>query len=104
VTVRLSEQILRAIDAWGVEQQEPVPSRSEAIRQLVEVALGSLERRNIARDKAAGMAARTVDSLADQLAPVKDRAERKRRLIKGPTELRNQRGPKSKRKKVVRSL
>jgi hypothetical protein len=38
------------------------------------------------------MAGRAVDQLGDQTATVEERAQRKRRLIKGPREFRDVRG------------
>jgi hypothetical protein len=42
--------------------------------------------------KAAEMASREIDRLADQAATSKEQAQRKRRLIKGPREFRDMRG------------
>ena len=42
--------------------------------------------------KAAKMAGREIDRLADQAATSEERAKRKRRLIKGPREFRDLRG------------
>jgi hypothetical protein len=42
--------------------------------------------------KAAEMAGREIDRLGDQTATREERAQRKRRLIKGPREFRNVRG------------
>jgi hypothetical protein len=50
--------------------------------------------------KAADMAGREIDRLGDQAASSEERAQRKRRLIKGPREFRDLRGdlPKNGRK------
>jgi hypothetical protein len=96
--IRLSARLRDQIDTWA-SRQEDQPGRSEAIRRLVEIALGSAERANVARDKAASMAARTVDALSDQSAPPEVQSERKRRLVKGPKELRDLQGAKGKRKR-----
>jgi hypothetical protein len=42
--------------------------------------------------KAAEMASREIDRLADQAATSEEQAQRKRRLIKGPREFRDMRG------------
>jgi hypothetical protein len=42
--------------------------------------------------KAAEMAGREIDRLADQSATNEEQAQRKRRLIKGPREFRDMRG------------
>jgi hypothetical protein len=36
--IRLSEKLRQQVDAWAQQQDDP-PSRSEAIRQLVEIGL-----------------------------------------------------------------
>ena len=84
-------------------------AKAEAIRRLIElglVAKGADEKK--AREpgsrakraaKAADMAGRKIDQLGDKSAPDEVRAQRKRRLIKGPSEFREMRAdsPKSKR-------
>lgn len=47
-----------------------------------------IARRKQARRKAAEMAGREIDRLGDQTATSKERAQRKRSLIKGPREFR----------------
>jgi hypothetical protein len=37
-TIRLSDEFIAAVDAWATDQDDP-PSRSEAIRRLVELGL-----------------------------------------------------------------
>jgi hypothetical protein len=95
--LRLPRELRDQIDTWA-NGQDDRPGRSEAIRRLVEIALGSAERANVARDKAASMAALTVDALSDRSAPPEVQSERKRRLVKGPKELRDLQVPKRKRK------
>ena len=46
----------------------------------------------ISGSKAADMAGRKIDQLGDKSAPDEVRAQRKRRLIKGPSEFREMRG------------
>lgn len=55
-------------------------------------------RKRSQRKAAADMAAREIDRLGNQAATSKERAKRKRRLIKGPQEFRHLRGdvPKTK--------
>jgi hypothetical protein len=57
---------------------------------------GAVRKRS--RHQAAEMAAREIDCLGDQTATSEERAQRKRRLIKGPREFRGLRGdlPKTK--------
>lgn len=52
--------------------------------------------RRAGRRKAAEMAGRQIDRMDDQTASGKERARRKRRLIKGPQELRGIRGDRPK--------
>jgi metal-responsive CopG/Arc/MetJ family transcriptional regulator len=41
VTVRIPEELAAAIGAWAERQEEPKPTRSEAIRQLIERGLAT---------------------------------------------------------------
>ena len=93
---------LAALDAWIERQSEPLLSRPEAIRRLLDqvLAVASPTQQNKAgsRRKAADMAGRAIDQLGDQTATVEERAHRKRRLIKGPREFRDVRGDQPKKK------
>jgi ribbon-helix-helix CopG family protein len=99
--IRLSAQLTSAIDKWAAKTG--APSRSEAIRRLMEQALGIAEpagaRSKKSASKAREMAGKEVDRLSDQSLPPEEREQRKRRLTKGPTEFREMRSdlPKSKR-------
>jgi ribosomal protein L19E len=68
-------------------------STLEAIRRLVERGLANQPpARKLskgAKRKAAKMAGREIDRLGDQTATRKERARRKRQLIKGPREFRD---------------
>jgi Arc/MetJ-type ribon-helix-helix transcriptional regulator len=93
-TIRLSDQFLDKIDHWAT-QQEDQPSRSEAIRQLVE--LGLTIRKTVTQAPAARaarakeLAGNAIDKMADATAPPEERAQRRRRLTKGPLEFREAR-------------
>ena len=88
------------MDAW-IRRQSPKPSRPEAIRRLVELglaktkplanatAMGRLG--NKAVSKSSELAAKMIDRLADQSAPLEEQEKRKRRLLKGPAEFRDMR-------------
>ena len=92
--IRLSPALRAAVDRW-VTQQASKPSRSEAIRQLIEQGLASARpasRANRAATKASEMAGREIDRLGDKSASGEERERRKRRLTKGPTEFREIRG------------
>ena len=93
--LRLHPPLLNALGSW-IANQEPPPSRPEAIRRLLEQALAVAtpvrQVRAGSRRKAAELAGRAIDALGDQTATIEERAHRKRRLIKGPREFRDVRG------------
>ena|SRR5688572_25304010 len=92
--IRLPEDLRVRVEAWAAKQRD-TPSRSEAIRRLVEIGLAGvrtakpINKKSAA--KAAGMAGEMVDYLSDQSAPADVREKRKRRLLKGPSEFREMR-------------
>jgi hypothetical protein len=99
--MRASDEFLRSVDRWRRKQRDQ-PSRAEAIRRLVEQALttaaASGPSKAGSRRKAAEMAGQAIDRLGDQTATVEERAQRKRRLIKGPREFRDVRDNQPKKK------
>ena len=96
ITVRLSRDLLKRIDRW-IAGQDALVSRSEAIRRLAESGLEYTAASSKAAapsrgaEKAAGMASDMIDYLEDQSATREDREQRKRRLVKGPSEFREMR-------------
>ena len=88
--VRLSPEAGVAVDQWATRQDDK-PSRSEAIRRLVELGLtvktksAPSERQRAAL---ADLASKAIDSLTVGTADSDEKASRKRRLIKGPEEFR----------------
>jgi Arc/MetJ-type ribon-helix-helix transcriptional regulator len=92
--VRLPAQLTAAIDRWAAKTG--APSRSEAIRRLVEQALAGAQppqkRSKKSAAKARDMAGAEIDRLGDDSLPHEEREKRKRRLTKGPTEFRDIRG------------
>ena len=81
IGLRTSDELRAAIDQWAARQPDK-PSRSEAIRRLVELGLtvkqkgrGSDRQTRRARD----MAAETIERKLDPAAPEDERALRKRR-------------------------
>ena len=74
--VRLSPALGTEVDKWAGSQPD-TPTRSEAIRRLVELGL----------------------KVKTPARPVEERAERRRRLTKGPTEFREARVDQPKAKK-----
>jgi hypothetical protein len=87
--MRLGGSFLKTVDEWR-RKQKGLPSRAEAIRRLVERGLANRpSARQLskgAKHKAAKMAGREIDRLGDQTATRKERARRKRQLVKGPRE------------------
>jgi len=97
--VRLPAELTAAVDKWAEDHEA---NRSEAIRQLVEIGLGSVK---VARAQkrsdsptARDLAAVQIDRLADSGAPAEEQASRKRHLLKGPEEFREARIDRPKRK------
>jgi hypothetical protein len=99
--IRLSVELTRLIDGWAARHK--AASRSEAIRQLVEMGLAGAqpaERRSAkTAARASRMAGRQIDKIGDPSASPEERRVRKRRLLKGPSEFRDMRGDQPKLKK-----
>ena len=92
IAVTLAKNLLRQIDRW--RRGHGAKTRSEAIRRLLEQALGTDPERRVTRKfatAASELAGREIDRLADQSATSEEQAERKRRLIQGPQDLRTAR-------------
>jgi hypothetical protein len=93
--VRLAPELRANVDKWAAEQPDK-PSHSEAIRRLVELGLAgswSIRQRSPeSASKASVMAGQQIDKLADSSTTHEERQQRKRRLLKGPTEFRHIRG------------
>ena len=87
--IRLSPELRASIDTWA-RRQSDLPSRSEAIRRLVELGLEAKSTLPLYTKKhaakAAKIAERHIDPLIDPAAAGEERRSRKRRLIKGPKE------------------
>jgi Arc/MetJ-type ribon-helix-helix transcriptional regulator len=92
--IRLPEDLRVRVEAWAAKQGD-APSRSEAIRRLVEIGLASVRTAKPTNKKsaakAAGLAGEMVDYLSDHSVPADVREKRKRRLLKGPSEFREMR-------------
>jgi hypothetical protein len=88
--VRLEPVQFEALDSWSAKQT-PAPSRPEAIRRLVELGLKppakpvSKPGRLLRAQELAGQA---IDKIGDPAANPEERAQRRRRLTKGPEEFR----------------
>jgi hypothetical protein len=96
VGVRLLDMPLATLDAWISKQKEPNLSRPEAIRRLIELGLtvktparpASKPGRKL---RAQELATKTIEKIIDPSAPPEERAQRRRRLTKGPSEFREDR-------------
>jgi hypothetical protein len=95
---------LAALDGWIAKQKEPDLSRPEAIRRLVEMGLTvTAPEKSVnkpgRRQRAQELAANAIEKMIDPAAPPEERAQRKHRLTKGPSEFREDRVdlPKAKR-------
>jgi len=87
----MSDEFMASVDAWAASRDDK-PSRAEAIRRLVEIGLAASKPAGrpsfkIA-EKAKQLAAKTIDGLIDPSAPIEEKVNRKRRLLKGPEEFR----------------
>jgi hypothetical protein len=79
---------MAALDAWAAQQSDG-PNRSEAIRRLVELGLKvSQPGRKL---RAQELATKAIEKIIDPAAPPEERAQRTRRLTKGPLEFRDAR-------------
>jgi hypothetical protein len=86
-------KLIAEVDAWGASNEA---MRSEAIRRLVELGLSNASRRqqrapkeNAAR--AAELAAKVIDKQIAPETPAEERAVRKRKLLQGPSIVREAR-------------
>jgi hypothetical protein len=94
ISVRCDREMLNELDKWRRAQPGAL-SRAAAIRRLAKQALAGTtatgQRSSGSTRQAADMAGRELDHLGDQKATGEERAQRKRRLIKGPREFRDMR-------------
>jgi hypothetical protein len=95
IMVRIQPDGLMALDGW-IKRQDDKPTRPEAIRRLLEKALGGAAaarpRAKGAARKATELAEREIDRvLVDKPVTGEERASRKRRLLSGPKEFRDMR-------------
>src|SRR6266446_2930478 len=90
--IRLSDDFLTKVDSWAAKQDDR-PGRSEAIRRLVELGLKvKTPARPVSKPgrrlRAQELATKAIEKIIDPAAPPEERAQRRRRLTKGPTEFR----------------
>ena len=107
--VRLPPDQLTNLDRWirdiARRMRAKPTGRPEAIRDILQNHFDTqrqhwgredIQKASATRDKSADLAARAIDAIDDQSAPAEDRAQRKRRLLKGPKEFREMREGSSK--------
>ena len=92
VGVRMTEEFQAEIKIWSKKQPDDPPFAA-AIRRLVKLGLTvTAPARPVSKPdrrlRAAELAARAIDKIADPAAPPEERAQRQRRLTKGPEEFR----------------
>jgi hypothetical protein len=92
---RADPAIRASIVSWA-EKQPDMPTLSEAIRRLVEIALKSeVTRKPITkpgrRTRAKELARDAIEKMGDPTASPEERDQRRRRLTKGPLEFREDR-------------
>jgi len=88
--------VLRASIVKWAESQPDMPTLSEATRRLVELGLKiKTSARPVSKPgrrlRAQELAAHAIEKVADPAAPPEERAQRQRRLTKGPSEFREDR-------------
>ena len=92
--IRLSKNLRASVDRW-TRQQTDKPSRSEAIRRLVDHALAGPKHKGRRSAKstagASAMAGHVIDDLTDKTATGAEQARRKKQLLQGPKEFRKMR-------------
>jgi hypothetical protein len=92
--VRLPPALGADVDKWAGSQADE-PTRSEAIRRLVELGLAVKTKPKqpaAARaDRAKELATKAIEKMIDPAAPPEERAQRRQRLTKGPLEFRDDR-------------
>jgi hypothetical protein len=97
IALRAGDEFRLAVEKWAAKQSD-TPTLSEAI--LVELGLtlktqGRPVSKPGRRLRAAELAAKAIDKIGDS-APPEERAQRRRRLTKGPVEFREVRVVRSK--------
>jgi hypothetical protein len=93
VSSRIPEPIVGTVDAWALQNET---TRSDAIRRLVEIGLKAAPTSKPARStsnnlRAQELAARAIEKLTNPATSPDERAQRRRRLTKGPPEFRDDR-------------
>src|SRR5258705_5819415 len=94
IGTRWPPDIVRLVDEWRRDHPD-LPSRPAAVRRLVELGLTiktKAKQPSAARAvRAKELATKAIDKIIDPAAPPEERAQRRRRLTKGPSEFREDR-------------
>lgn len=93
----LPAELIVRIDAWA--DRHDVAARADAARKLIEIGLVGKVRHSASskqRERAATLAGRQIDQMADVSASSEVRATRKIRLTEGPSMVRSVRRDRSK--------
>jgi hypothetical protein len=106
IGVRLQPDQLSALDAW-IAKQNTSMSRPEAIREMLDAVLVIVAKdtgekpvsKPSRRLRAQELATSVIEKVSDPSAPPEERAQRQRRLLKGPEEFRETRIDRLKAKK-----
>jgi hypothetical protein len=90
ILIGFSDEHLKTLDQWRRKQAD-MPTRSEAIRRLVELGLTVRATKPkqapaTRADRAKELASKAIDKLTGGASDDDEKARRKRRLIKGPEE------------------
>jgi hypothetical protein len=93
VSSRFPGEVVAAVEAWAAAKQT---TRSDAIRRLVEIGLkAKTPARPVSKPgrrlRAQELATKAIEKIIDPSAPPEERAQRRRRLTKGPSEFREDR-------------
>jgi hypothetical protein len=93
VSSRFPGEVVAAVEAWAAAKQT---TRSDAIRRLVEIGLKvKTPARPVSKPgrrlRAQELATKAIEKIIDPSAPPEERAQRRRRLTKGPSEFREDR-------------
>jgi hypothetical protein len=93
VTVRMPQTLIDDADGWAKANST---GRSDAIRRLVELGLTvKTPARPVTKPgrrlRAQELATKAIEKIIDPAAPPEERAQRRQRLTKGPTEFREAR-------------
>jgi hypothetical protein len=93
VSSRIPAPTVKEVDAWATQNET---TRSDAIRRLVEMGLtvkapAKAIRKPGRRLRAQELATKAIEKIIDPSAPPEERAQRRRRLTKGPLEFREDR-------------